>query len=420
MSSSPTFFSHLKCRECGTKYPADIRYVCSEDFGPLEVDYDYQAIGKVLTRQLIESRPRNMWRYRELLPIHGEPTVGIDVGFTPLVKADRLAAALGVAQVYVKNDTVNHPTLSFKDRVVGVALSRAREFGLKTVGCASTGNLANSVAANAAAAGMEAFVFIPADLEAGKILASQVFGVNVIAIDGTYDQVNRMCAEVAGQHGWGLVNVNLRAYYAEGSKTMGFEIAEQLGWKLPDHVVAPMASGSLLCKIKKAFDEFTKLGLIAPHPVKMHGTQAAGCSPIVEKIKSGADWIKPVRQPRTIAKSLAIGDPADGLYASGVIAETGGYAENPTDDEIVAGIRLLAETTGIFAETAGGVTVAGFKRLVETGKINRDSSVVLCITGNGLKTREAVEGQLGAVHRIKPTLAEFNTLLEGMGQTVNA
>jgi threonine synthase len=411
MTQKQGFFAGLKCRECGTKYPADVRYVCSEDFGPLEVDYDYDAIKKALTRQVIESRGRNMWRYRELLPIAGEPTVGKEVGFTPLVKADRLAAKIGVREVYIKNDTVNHPTLSFKDRVVSVALSRAKEFGFKTVGCASTGNLANSVAANAAAAGLESYVIIPADLELGKIIGSLIYGSHVIGIEGTYDQVNRLCAEIAGKHGWGFVNVNLRAYYAEGSKSMGYEIAEQLGWKLPDNVVSPMASGSLLCKIKKAFDEFVKLGLVPAHPTKIHGGQAAGCSPIVEKVKSGADWIRPVRQPKTIVKSLAIGDPADGIYASGVIRDTGGYAENPTDEEVIAGIRLLAETTGIFAETAGGVTVGAFKRLVESGKIDRDSSTVLCITGNGLKTKEAVEGSFKSISKIKPTLTEFNALI---------
>ncbi|MBI1367248.1 MAG: threonine synthase [Planctomycetes bacterium] len=411
------FFKGLKCRECGKTYPADVRYVCEECFGPVEVDYDYDAIKKVLTRQLIESRGHNMWRYKELLPVDGEVTVGPDVGYTPLVKADRLAAALGVKTVYVKNDTVNYPTLSFKDRVVSVALTRAKEFGYETVGCASTGNLANSVAANAAAAGLKAFVIIPSDLEVGKIIGSLIYGAHVVGVDGTYDNVNRLCSEIAGRYNWAFVNVNMRPYYAEGSKTMGYEIAEQLGWELPDQVVSPMAGGSLICKLDKAFKELTKLGLVKGKPVKIYGAQAEGCAPIVNMVKDEADWIKPIRKPNTIVKSLAIGDPADGPYAAATMRQSGGWGENPNDKEVVAGIRLLAETTGIFAETAGGTTVAAAKRLIESGRIDRNGSLVLCITGNGLKTKEAVSGEFKAIDTIKPSLAEFDALLEKSNQT---
>ncbi len=389
----------------------------SRIFSPLEVEYDYEKIKGVLTRQLIESRQPNMWRYKELLPVEGEVTVGQHVGFTPLIKADRLAKALGVRELWVKNDTVNYPTLSFKDRVVSVALTRAKEFGYDTVGCASTGNLANSVAANAAAAGLTSFVIIPSDLEIGKIIGSLVYGSHVVCVDGTYDQVNRLCSEVAGRYGWAFVNVNLRPYYAEGSKTMGFEIAEQLGWQLPDHVVSPMAGGSLICKIKKAFDEFTKLGLIEGKKVAIHGAQPEGCSPIVTMVKDKADWVKPVKTPNTIVKSLAIGDPADAYYAAETIRSTGGWGENPSDAETVAGIRLLAETEGVFAETAGGVTVAATKRLIKDGHIKPDSSVVLCITGNGLKTQEAVSGEFAKRIAIKPTLKDFDAHLQTVDYT---
>jgi len=408
------YFTHLKCRECGRQYPKAAVHVCDFDFGPLEAAYDYDAIRSVLTRKVIESRDESMWRYRELLPIDGEPTVGTQVGFTPLVKADRLARRLGVRELYIKNDTVNYPTLSFKDRVVSVALSRAREMGFKVVACASTGNLANSVAANAASAGLKSYVLIPADLEQGKVLGSLVYGTNVIGIHGAYDQVNRLCSEIAGKYGWGFVNVNLRPYYAEGSKSMGFEIAEQLGWKLPRHTVAPMASGSLLTKISKAYTEFQKLGLIdATERYTIHGAQAAGCSPISAAFKRGTDIVKPVQKPDTIAKSLAIGTPADGYYAIHVMRETGGGAEDCTDDEIVEGIRMLAECEGIFAETAGGVTVACARKLIQSGKIPANESAVLCITGNGLKTQEAILGKCGEARLIKPSLREFEELIAG-------
>lgn len=404
------FMKALKCRECGREYPLAATHVCEFDFGPLEVAYDYDRIKKSMTRDVIESRPHTMWRYRELLPVAGEPTVGFQVGYTPLVKAPRLAARLGIRELWIKNDTVNYPTLSFKDRVVSVALSRAKELGFKVVACASTGNLANSVAANAAAAGLKSYVFIPADLEQGKIVNSLVYGAGVIGIRGHYDEVNRLCAEIAGKYGWAFVNVNMRPYYAEGSKSMGFEITEQLGWKIPQHTVVPMASGSLLTKIQKSYQEFTKLGLVAETPYKVHGAQATGCSPISSAQKSGLDFFKPVK-PNTIAKSLAIGTPADGFYALKVMKETGAAADDVTDDEIREGIRLLAEYEGIFAETAGGVTVGVAKKLIASGKIPAGDSAVLCITGNGLKTLDAVAGHVGAPREIKPSLREFEALL---------
>ncbi len=400
----------LKCRECGREYPLAATHVCEFDFGPLEVAYDYDRIKKALTRSAIESRPQTMWRYRELLPIAGEPTVGTQVGFTPLIKADRLAKRLGIRELWIKNDAVNYPTLSFKDRVVSVALSRARELGFKTAACASTGNLANSVAANAAAAGMEAYVFIPSDLELGKVVNSLVYAANVIGIKGHYDEVNRLCAEIAGKYGWAFVNVNMRPYYAEGSKSMGFEIVEQLGWKVPQHTVIPMASGSLLTKIHKSYQELNKLGLVSGES-HIHGAQATGCNPISSAQRAGLDFFKPVK-PNTIAKSLAIGTPADGFYALKVMKETGGYADDVTDDEVREGIRLLAECEGIFAETAGGVTVGVAKKLIASGKIPAGDSAVLCITGNGLKTIEAMTGHVGETREIRPSLREFEAILE--------
>src|SRR6058998_3035349 len=410
MHSESGFMKALKCRECGREYPLAATHVCEFDFGPLEVVYDYERIKKSLSRATILSRGQTMWRYRELLPVVFEPTVGCQVGFTPLVKADRLAKALGVREAWVKNDTVNYPTLSFKDRVVSVALSRARELGFTTVACASTGNLANSVAANAAAAGLKAYVFIPADLEEGKIVNSLIYGANVIGIRGHYDEVNRLCAEIAGKFGWAFVNVNMRPYYAEGSKSMGYEIVEQLGWKVPKHTVVCMASGSLLTKIHKSYQEFAKLGLVSESAYHIHGAQATGCNPISHAQKAGMDFFKPVK-PHTIAKSLAIGTPADGFYALKVMKETGGAAEDVTDDEVREGIKLLAEHEGIFAETAGGVTVGVARKLIASGKIPAKDSVVLCITGNGLKTLDAVAGHVGETREIKPSLREFEALL---------
>ena len=400
----------LKCRECGREYPLAATHVCEFDFGPLEVAYDYDRIKKALTKTAIQSRIKSMWRYRELLPVANDPTVGLQVGFTPLVKADRLAKKLGIRELWIKNDTVNYPTLSFKDRVVSVALNRARELGFETVACASTGNLANSVAANAASAGLKSYVFIPSDLEQGKIVNSLVYGANVITIKGHYDEVNRLCAEIAGKFGWAFVNVNMRPYYAEGSKSMGYEIMEQLGWNIPQHTVVPMASGSLLTKIQKSYQEFTKLGLVSEAKYSIHGAQATGCSPISVAQKAGLDFFKPVK-PNTIAKSLAIGTPADGFYALRVMKETGGAADDVTDDEIRDGIRLLAENEGIFAETAGGVTTAVAKKLIASGKIPANDSAVLCITGNGLKTLDAVVGHVGKTREIKPSLREFEAML---------
>ncbi len=401
----------LKCRLCSKMYGKEALNFCTEDFGPLEVEYDYDAIGRTLSRETILARPRTMWRYRELLPIDGEPTVGTQVGCTPLVRADRLARALGMEELYVKNDAVNYPSLSFKDRVVAVALSKAVELGFETVGCASTGNLAGSVAANAAAAGLNAYVLIPDNLEQGKVLGAAIYGAKVIAIKGNYDHVNRLCSQIAFRFGWGFVNVNLRPFYAEGSKSMGFEIAEDLGWKAPEQVVVPMAGGSLVGKIFKAFKEFETLGLIDPITTRMFGAQATGCNPISAAVKADALKIKPIRNPDTIAKSLAIGDPADGYFASRLIRETGGWAEDVSDDEIVAGMCLLAETEGIFAETAGGVTVAVARKLIAEGKLNRKGSTVLCITGNGLKTQEAVADHLAKPVVIRPTLEEFEALV---------
>src|SRR5687767_15466082 len=387
------FFSNLKCRECGKLYEKKAIHVCEFDFGPLEAAYDYDAIKAAISRSAIESRPQSMWRYRELLPIDGEPTVGQQVGFTPLVKADRLAAALGIKALYIKNDTVNYPTLSFKDRVVSVALSRARELGFKVVACASTGNLANSVAANAASAGLKSYVLIPADLEQGKVLGSLVYGTNVIAINGPYDQVNRLCSEIAGKYGWGFVNVNLRPYYAEGSKTMGFEIAEQLGWRLPQHTVIPTAGGTILPKVYKAYQELIELGLVENTGARIYSAQAAGCNPVVTAIHRGVDIIEP-QKPNTIAKSIAIGNPADGYYAYKVVEESGGWGESASDREIVDAIKLLARTEGIWTEPAGGTTLAATIKLIQQGRIPKNESIVVSITGNGLKTQEVIADDL--------------------------
>jgi len=413
VSTANPFVQGLKCRVCGKHYPAESLNFCTDDFGPLEVAYDYEAIAEAVSREKIESRPRNMWRYSELLPLDGPPTVGLHAGGTPLVRADRLAEELGVETVWVKNDAVNFPTLSFKDRVVGVALSKAKEFGFTTVGCASTGNLANSVAANAAAAGLESYIFIPADLERAKVLATTVYGAKVVAVQGTYDEVNRLCTQVAFKYGWGLVNINLRPYYAEGSKTVGYEIAEQLGWRIPRHVVAPMAGGSLIGKIHKAFGELKKIGLVSGGEWSMYGAQAAGCNPIADAVKTGKEQHRPVRKPNTIAKSLAIGDPADGYFAAKLIRETGGWAEDVTDDEIRDGMALLAKTEGIFAETAGGVTVAVARKLIEQGRIPRDEEIVVCVTGNGLKTQDAVADVLEEPAVIRPSLDAFDAVVTG-------
>ena len=404
----------LRCRECGREYPVEPIYVCEFCFGPLEVVYDYKKIAKVLNKKKIQQREKSLWRYKELLPVEGEPIAGIKAGFTPLIKADRLAQVLGVKELYIKDDTVAHPTLSFKDRVVSVALTKAREFGFDTVACASTGNLAHSVSAQGAMAGFKRFVFIPASLEPSKIIASLVYEPNVVAVDGNYDDVNRLCSEIANKYRWAFVNINIRPFYAEGSKTHGFEIVEQLGWKTPDNVVIPCASGSLLTKIWKSFKEFKEIGIIKEVRTKVFGAQATGCSPIITALKQGVDVIRPVK-PNTIAKSLAIGNPADGYYALQAIRESGGYGADVSDEEIIEGMRLLARTEGIFAETAGGVTVAATKKLIREGYIKPDELTVICITGNGLKTQEALNGKVPSPSYIKPSLASFEEVMKEKG-----
>jgi threonine synthase len=403
----------LRCRLCGHTVATAPIHVCEECFGPLEVVYDDAAIRATLTRASIAARPPNLWRYRELLPLTGAPIVGLDVGFTPLVRAPRLGAALGIDDLWLKNDAVNYPTLSFKDRVVAVAINRALEFGLPAVGCASTGNLANAVAAQAAAAGVPAWIFIPEDLERPKIVATAVYRPHLVRIRGVYDDVNRLCAEIADRYGWGIVNVNLRAFYGEGSKTVGYEIVEQLGWRAPANVVAPMAGGALLTKIRKALVELEHYQL-AEHTTqtRVFGAQAAGCAPIIEALVRGAAHVTPVR-PHTIAKSLAIGNPADGPFALQAIRESGGWGAAVSDEQIVNGIRLLAETEGIFTETAGGVTVAAAAQLGSEGRLRRDGPTVLCITGNGLKTPDATSSTLDFGALIEPRLSAFAQVAQG-------
>lgn len=404
-------FTGLKCKECGAEYEAKAVHVCEECFGPLEVTYDYEALRQTVTRESIQAGPNSIWRYRAFLPVETDNPIDVGTGMTPLLQANRLARQLGLKKLYIKNDAVNMPTLSFKDRVVSVALTRARELGFSTVSCASTGNLANSTAAIAAHAGLDCCVFIPSDLEAGKVLGTLIYSPTVMAVHGNYDQVNRLCSEVANTHGWGFVNINLRPYYSEGSKTLGYEVAEQLGWQLPDHVVAPLASGSLFTKIYKGFQEFVKVGLVDQKAVRFSGAQAEGCSPIAQAFREGRDFISPVK-PNTIAKSIAIGNPADGVYAVDIARQTNGNIESVNDQEIVAGIKLLAETEGIFTETAGGTTIAVLKKLVEAGKINPDETTVVYITGNGLKTQEAVQGYIGEPLTIEPKLEAFERALE--------
>lgn len=401
-----SYVKGLKCRECGREYPKEPLFVCEYCFGPLEVNYDYEKIKKVLTKKEIESRPKNLWRYKELLPIDKEPTDGLNSGFTPLFRAKNLENVLGVKELYIKDDSVCHPTLSFKDRVVAVALSKAKEFGFHTVACASTGNLANSVSAHAAIAGLKRYIFIPADLEMGKVIGTLIYNPVLVGVEGTYDEVNRLCSEIAAKYKWAFVNINIRPYYAEGSKTHGYEIAEQLGWRTPKHIIVPCAGGSLITKIWKGFKEFEKLGLIDKINTKMYAAQATGCCPIVTAIKENSDIIKPVK-PKTIAKSLAIGNPADGIYAAGTVRESGGWAEDVSDDEIVSAMKLLASTEGVFTETAGGVTLGAAKKLIEQGRIPKDESIVVSITGNGLKTLEAVSEKIGKPIRIKPNIKSF-------------
>src|SRR5437899_1544500 len=401
----------LRCRECGKTWGNQPRSICDDCFSPLEVFYDYDSVRATFTRERISQQPPNMWRYAELLPLPENYSPTTPVGFTPLLHAPRLGQRFSTKNLFLKNDAVCLPTLSFKDRVVAVALAQARNFGFDTVACSSTGNLANAVAAQAARGGFKAWIFIPSDLEPAKILGTKVYGARVVPIAGSYDQVNRLCSQIADEHRWGFVNVNLRAYYAEGSKTVGFEIAEQLRWRLPDNVVVPMAGGSLINKIKKAFDELIELGLVEPKPVKIFGAQATGCSPISTAVKAGQSDIEP-QKPATLARSLAIGNPADGHYAIKAITNSGGWAEDVSDPETVESIQLLAETEGVFTETAGGVTVGTAAKLYKQGRIAPDQTTVLCITGNGLKTTDALAGKYEAEAPIPPKIAEFDKYLE--------
>jgi threonine synthase len=410
-----SYITALKCRECGQDYPVEPLHVCETCFGPLEVVYDYGRIRGALSRKVIEGRAKNLWRYRELLPVDGEPDVGPCSGFTPLVHARRLGAEIGVKQLYIKDDTVNHPTLSYKDRVVSVAITKAREFGFTTVSCASTGNLATAVASHAARAGLQCYIFMPEGVESGKIVGSAIYGAKVITIRGNYDDVNRLCSEIADKYGWAFVNINLRPYYTEGAKTFGFEVAEQLGWKLPDSIVIPTAGGTILPKVAKAFKELKEVGLIDGGNPKIHSAQASGSAPVIHALHKGVDLITPVK-PNTIAKSIAIGNPADGYYVLGAVRESGGWGDMATDEEIVDAIKLLARTEGIFAEPAGGTTLAVTLKLLAQGRIRPDETVVVSITGNGYKTLEAVSGAVEQPFVIDARLAEFDALFERLGE----
>jgi threonine synthase len=400
----------LQCKECRETYPLDARYVCERCFGPLEVSYDLSGLDAASVKRRIQAGPQTIWRYSDFLPFDGPPAPGLPVGLTPLQRAPRLAEALGIGEVYIKNDTAN-PTHSFKDRVVAVAVAKAQELGYEVVACPSTGNLANAVAAHSAAAGLDSFVFIPSDLEEQKVLATGVYGTHLVAVRGTYDDVNRLCTELSAEREWAFVNVNVRPYYAEGSKTIAFEIAEQLGFELPDRVVAPIASGSLFTKIARGFEEWRDVGLIEGDLPVFNGAQAAGCSPVAQAFEDGKDFCRPVK-PDTIAKSLAIGNPADGPYALELARRSGGSVDSVTDDEIRDGIRLLAQTTGIFTETAGGVTTATLRKLAERGEIGPDERVVAVITGDGLKTLDAVRGTFEK-HEIDASVESFEEALAG-------
>ncbi len=406
-----TYVKGLRCVECGKEYKSEPLYVCEFCFGPLEVTYDYARIRKDMTKQKIESRPHHMWRYRELLPVDGEPITGFDSGFTPLVRVRNMARAWGVKEIYLKDDSVSHPTLSFKDRVVAVAVTKAREFGFDTVACASTGNLANSLAALAARSGMKRFIFTPSDLEYSKTIGSLIYQPNLVMVDGAYDEVNRLCSEIADKYRWAFVNINLRPFYGEGSKSMGFEIAEQLGWNTPDNIVVPCASGSLLTRIWKSFMELESIGLVPTVKTRVFAAQAAGCNPIITAIREGSEVVRPVK-PRTIARSIAIGNPGDGYYAAKVTRDSGGYGADATDEEILNAMQFLAKTEGMFVEPAGGATVAAAKKLVDCGRINRDGSLVICITGNGLKSADVITDRITMPTPIKPNIASFEELLK--------
>jgi threonine synthase len=411
-----SFVKALQCKECGTEYGIEPRTVCDNDFGPLEIAFDYEAMKGKVTRESIEAGPNSLWRYKDLLPIEGEPKAGLHSGMTSLVKADRLAAELGVKELYIKDDSGNYPTFSYKDRVVSVAITKAIEFGFDTVGCASTGNLAHSVAAHSAAAGLRSFVMIPHDLEEGKMVGMSVFDPRVVRIKGNYDDVNRLCSQIADKYDWAIVNVNLRPYYTEGAKTHGFEIAEQLGWSLPKHTVVPVAGGTILPKIWKAYQELIDLDIVADNKPAMYGAQAEGCSPVVKAIEAGEELFHP-QKPDTIAKSIAIGNPADGYYVIKVINESGGYGASATDPEIIDAIKLLARTEGIFTEPAGGTTLACAIKLIQSGKIPKDEPICVCITGNGLKTVEAMEGQFTHAPVINAKLSEFDDMVSQIEET---
>jgi threonine synthase len=385
--------------------------VCDTCFGPLEVVYDYPRIRNVLTKEKISSRPQNLWRYKELLPIEGEPRTGHHSGFTPLIRAERLAKVLGLKELYLKDDSVNHPTFSYKDRVVSVAISQAIEFGFDTVSCASTGNLANSVSAHAALANLSCYIFIPADLERGKIIGSSIYGPTTVEISGNYDDVNRLCSEIADKYGWAFVNINLRPYYTEGAKTFGFEIAEQLGWRVPKHIVIPCAGGTILPKVARSFKELHQVGLVPDSDCRIFAAQASGCSPVINSIQKGTDLITPIK-PNTIATSIAIGNPADGYYVLKAVKESHGWGESATDDEILDAIRLLARTEGIFTEPAGGTTVAVTQKLIAQGRIPRGETVVISITGNGYKTLEAVQARVEKPYTIQARLKDFDGLYD--------
>lgn len=406
-----SFVTGLACHLCGKEYPAQALWVCTECLGPLRVIYDYDAMRGQLTRELIESRPHSLWRYRELLPVE-EPRTGFHSGFTPLIRADRLAKELGVAELYIKDDSVNHPTFSYKDRVVSIAATKAVEFGCEVFGCASTGNLANSVSAHAARLGLQCMVFIPDDLEPSKVLGSAVYGPKIFAVDGNYDDVNRLCTQLADRYGWGFANINLRSYYAEGAKTMGFEVAEQLGWRFPQHLVSPVAGGTLLPRILRGFEEFADLGLVKGPLPKIHAVQPAGSSPVINAIEAGLDFPEPVR-PHTIAKSLAIGNPADGFQVISSLKRTGGTGVAVPDNEILDAIDLLARTEGVFTEPAGGTTLAGTKRLIESGAIPRDESIVVVITGNGYKTADVMRDRVVESVRVGKGLRDFEAVMGG-------
>lgn len=408
---SPHSLYQLRCRECGKTWGNVPRSFCEDCFSPLEVAYDYDSLKKTARRESLSSRSFNMWRYSELLPLSEDFSPSTATGGTPLVHSSKLAAQWGVKNLYLKNDAVCFPSLSFKDRVVGTALAAARRFGFETVGCSSTGNLANAVAAQAAQQGFDACVFIPADLEPAKVLNTAVYGARIVRINGNYDHVNRLCAQIADRFQWGLVNVNLRPYYSEGSKTHGYEIAEQLGWRLPDNVVVPMAGGSLITKIAKAFKELVTLGWVEDKPVKFFGGQATGCSPISDGVKRNLARFEP-QKPNTIARSLAIGNPADGPFAMKLIRESGGWAEDVSDPEIVDAIKLVAETEGIFTETAGGVTAGVAKKLIAQNRIQPEETTVVCITGNGLKTTDAIAAEFPATEAIAPRLEAFEAYLD--------